>query len=86
MRDGAIMNDNSLFQLYLLSAIVIIIVGVLILVGIGKTIDSVTSTTIGSTLTGLIGALGGHAIGSSQATTQTGNITQWKEDVSKGSN
>lgn len=55
------------FQLALLSAIVIIVVGVLILVGLGKTIDSVTATTIGSTLTGLIGALGGHAIGVKQS-------------------
>ena len=66
-------DDQSKFQLALLSAIVVIIVGVLILVGIGKTIDSVTSTTIGSTLTGLIGALGGHAIGTNQ-TTRTGDI------------
>jgi hypothetical protein len=67
------MNEQSKFQLSLLSAIVLIIIGVLILVGIGKTIDSVTSTTIGSTLTGLIGALGGHAIGTSQ-NTKTGDI------------
>ena len=66
------------FQLSLLAGIVIIIVGVLVLAGMGKTIDSVTSTTIGSTLTGLIGALGGHVIGTSQ-NTKTGDIIT-KED------
>ena len=72
------MSDQSAFQLALLSAIAIIIVCVLLLVGIGKTIDSVTSTTIGSTLTGLIGALGGHAIGTSQ-NTKTGDIINPEE-------
>ena len=67
------MNEQARFQLSLLAAIVVIVVGVLVLVGTGKTIDSVTSTTIGSTLTGLIGALGGHAIGTSQ-TTKTGDV------------
>ena len=68
------MSDQSKFQLSLLFGIVFIIIGVLVLVGMGKTIDSVTSTTIGSTLTGLIGALGGHAIGTNQNTTKTGDI------------
>jgi hypothetical protein len=79
------MNEQSKFQLALLYSIVIIVLGVLVLVGVGKTIDSVTSTTIGSTLTGLIGALGGHAIGTSQ-NTKTGNIINPEEKPDEKSN
>lgn len=60
------MTEIAQFQKILLLGIIMLTLGVLILVGMGKTIDSVSSTIIGSVLSGLIGALGGHAIASNQ--------------------
>lgn len=67
------MNDQTKFQNNLLIAIVTITCGMLILIGRGASIDTGVLTTIGGVLMGLIGALGGHAIGSSQST-KTGDI------------
>ena len=72
------MSDQSKFQLALLSAIVAILSGVFILVGLGKPIDTMTTTAVNTTLSGLIGALGGHAIGTSQ-NTKTGDIINPEE-------
>ena len=67
-------GDNSRFQSKLLISIVVIITGILVLVGLDKPISDIVSAMLNTTLSGLIGALGGHAIAS--------NRTQEKTDES----
>jgi hypothetical protein len=58
-------NNQTKFQTYILFSIVIVTIGILGLVAMGKTIDPTVSGMINSALSGLIGALGGHAISES---------------------
>jgi hypothetical protein len=67
------MNDQqSKFQSRLLMAIVGIIFGILILVGLEKPISDIVAAMLNTTLSGLLGALGGHAISAAQQKTIEG--------------
>ena len=64
-------GENSRSQSKLLLSIVVIIAGILVLVGLDKQISDMVAAMLNTTLSGLIGALGGHAIASSQANNKT---------------
>jgi hypothetical protein len=71
------MNEQSRFQELLLKCILAIIYGDIVMscfmAWLGKPVDPALQTCMNNVLSGLIGALGGHAIGTSQKT-QTGDI------------
>ena len=71
------MNDQSRFQELLLKCIIATVYGDMamtcFMAWLGKPVDPTLQTCVNTVLSGLIGALGGHAIGTSQ-TTKTRDI------------